>query len=269
MKASKAVTVEQVCAVVGGGTPTRNNPHYYGGEIPWITPKDMKSWELHNAQVSITQTGLDNSTARLVPSNSVLVVVRSGVLKHTVPVALNRVPVAINQDMKALLCSEHVNPDYLAHFIKARSPLILQWVRATTADNFPIDKLKRLEIPLPSLRDQQRIAGILAQTDLLRSKRRKTLAHVDDLVKSIFLDMFGDPATNARGWDDGSTLGQFTDIVSGVTKGRKLNGKPTRPVAYLAVANVQDRALDLTAIRALMRRRRRYSDTVFSEMTLC
>ena len=70
----------------------------------------MKSWEIRGAQVTITQSGLDNSATRLVPANSVLIVVRSGVLKHTIPVALNRLPVAINQDMKALQCGSGVRP---------------------------------------------------------------------------------------------------------------------------------------------------------------
>jgi type I restriction enzyme S subunit len=160
----------------------------------------MKRWEIRESHVSITQAGIDNSATRLVPPNSVLVVVRSGVLKHTIPVAISRASVAINQDMKALLCSERVHPDYVARFIKERSPIILQWVRATTADNFPIDKLKALTIPLPPLPEQRRIAEILDKADALRAKRRAALAQLDTLTQSIFLDMFGDPATNPKGW---------------------------------------------------------------------
>lgn len=138
-----------IVRIIGGGTPSRERAEYYGGDIPWVTPKDMKCWDIVGSQIGITRRGLDSSAARLVPKNSVLVVVRSGVLKHTLPVGINRVPVAINQDMKALICSESVDPNYLAHFIKARSSQILKWVRATTADNFPIENLRNLAIPLP------------------------------------------------------------------------------------------------------------------------
>jgi type I restriction enzyme S subunit len=186
--------------IVGGGTPTRNNPDYYDGPIPWVTPKDMKSWEIHGAQVTITQSGLDNSATRLVPANSILVVVRSGVLKHTIPVGLNRISVAINQDMKALRCRDGVDSDFLARFIKARSPVILQWVRATTADNFPIDKLKALLVPLPPLPEQRRIAEVLDRAEALRAKRRAALAQLDTLTQSIFLTLFGDPVANPKGW---------------------------------------------------------------------
>ncbi|THJ20002.1 MAG: hypothetical protein CAF44_013280 [Nitrospira sp. CG24D] len=211
-----------VVAIIGGGTPTRNNPAFYGGAIPWVTPKDMKSWEIRGAQVSITQSGLDNSSTRLVPPNSVLIVVRSGVLKHTIPVGLNRLPVAINQDMKALQCREGVDPEFLAHFIKAQSPIILQWVRATTADNFPIDRLKSLHIPLPPLPEQQRIAEVLDRTEALRAKRRATLAQLNSLTQSIFIDMFGDPATNPKGW----TWRMLKDLGAVITGGTPPSAKP-------------------------------------------
>lgn len=193
------VPLGELVTITGGGTPSRNNPDFYGGQIPWVTPKDMKSWEILKSQVTITQRGLDNSAARLTPANSVLIVVRSGVLKHTLPVALNRVPIAINQDMKALQCRSDVSPEYLAHFIKASSNTILQWVRGTTADNFPIQKLEDLPVPLPSLPEQRRIAEVLDHADVLRVKRRDAIAQRDTLAQAIFLDMFAGASSEA--WD--------------------------------------------------------------------
>lgn len=194
------VPLGEIVTVVGGGTPTRSTASYYGGGIPWVTPKDMKSWEVAKTQVTITRAGLENSATRLVPANSILVVVRSGVLKHTVPIAIARVPVAINQDMKALLCGERVDAHFLSRFLKARSTVILQWVRATTADNFPIDKLKKLDVLLPPLTEQRRLAAILDQADALRLRRRTALAQLNSLTDSIFIEMFGDPAANPQGW---------------------------------------------------------------------
>lgn len=246
---SISVPIGDLCSVFGGGTPARDVPQYYGGDIPWVTPKDMKTWQIRDAKIRITRAGLDNSAARLVPANSVLVVVRSGVLKHTIPVAVNRTPVAINQDMKAFLCSKSLNADYLARFIKARSPEILQWVRATTADNFPVEKLKNLRISLPPLSEQRRIASILDKADALRTKRLAALALLDALAQSIFFDIFGDPVTNTKGWPDSMLLGDAADVASGVTIGRSLAGKSTRAVPYLAVVNVQDRHLDLTTTK--------------------
>jgi len=251
MKPWPRVALGEIADIVGGGTPARGNADFYGGPIPWVTPKDMKSWEIRGSQVTITQLGLDSSATRLVPANSVLVVVRSGVLKHTIPVAVTRVPVAINQDMKAIQTRNGIDADYLARFVKARSPEILQRVRATTADNFPIDTLKRLPVPIPPLAEQRRIAKMLDEADSLRAKRRSALAQLDAFSESIFIDVFGDPLVNPKGWPETRVLGDVADIVSGITKGREVRGKTTRTVPYLAVANVQDRALNLTTVKAI------------------
>ena len=106
-----------------------------------------------------------------------------------------------------------------------------------------------MAIPLPPLSEQQRIAGVLDMAEALRAKRRAALAQLDTLTQSIFFDMFGDPVTNPKGWPETKTLGESAEIVSGVTKGRKLDGKATRVVPYLAVVNVQDRALNLTVVK--------------------
>lgn len=209
-----AARLGDLVSIVGGGTPTRTNPDYYGGQIPWVTPKDMKSHYINKSLVTLTQSGLGNSVARLVPANSILIVVRSGVLKHTVPVGINTVPVAINQDMKALSCSERIDPRFLARFVKARSAEILQWVRATTADNLPIDKLRELNVPVPPISEQLRIAEILERADALCAKRREALTQLDELTQSIFLDMFD----SSRGIPV-SSLGEHLSFVTSGGRG--------------------------------------------------
>lgn len=213
MSAVREVRLGDVVKVIGGGTPSRANPAYYGGEIPWVTPKDMKSWSIVGAQVNITREGLDNSSARMAPENSILVVVRSGVLKHTLPIGLNRVPVAINQDMKAVVCGEGIHPDYLARALKARSGEILSWVRATTADNFPIDKLKELKVVLPPLAEQRRIADVLDRVDTLRTRRVRALNCYAELASASFVDLFGDPSVNPMQWPV-RTIGDILDSAS-------------------------------------------------------
>ncbi|MFV2010046.1 MULTISPECIES: restriction endonuclease subunit S [unclassified Micromonospora] len=270
MSAVREVRLGDVVKVIGGGTPSRANPAYYGGDIPWVTPKDMKSWSIVGAQVNITREGLDNSSARMAPENSILVVVRSGVLKHTVPIGLNRVPVAINQDMKAVICGEGVHPDYLARALKARSGEILSWVRATTADNFPIDKLKELKVVLPPLAEQRRIADVLDRVDTLRAWRQQAVAELDALASSVFTELL-DEVLNSFGCTS-RNLGDVADIASGITKGRKAPAGSVREVPYLAVANVQDRRLDLSGIKYIEatdgeveRYRLRMNDLVLTE----
>jgi type I restriction enzyme S subunit len=111
--------------------------------------------------------------------------------------------------------------------------------------------IRSLPFAYPPLAEQRRIAEVLDRAEALRAKRRAALAQLDTLTQSIFLDMFGDPATNPKGWSESRTLGDVADIASGVTKGRKLTGQSTRPVPYLAVSNVQDRALSLSSIKTI------------------
>ena len=205
----------EIVTFFGGGTPSKSRPEFYeGGSIPWITPKDMKSWIIDSSIDRITSEAMDQSTAKLIPAPGVLVVVRSGVLKHTLPVGINQVPVTVNQDMKALVCSNLVDPLYLGRFLRASAQSILTNVRGTTADNISTRVLKDLVVPLPPLAEQKRIAGILDAADALRAKRRESLAQLDTLLQSTFLDMFGDPVTNPMGWKV-VTLGDVLSVKGG------------------------------------------------------
>lgn len=214
--------IDDIVTIAGGGTPSKQVERYFQGTIPWVSPKDMKSWNIVDSQDHITEEAIANSTTTLLPSNSVLVVIRSGVLKHTLPVGINRVPVTINQDMKALQCRPEVHPDYLARALKWVSPTLLKSVRGTTADNISTDVLRGLEIPLPPLSEQQRIAGILDQADGLRRKRQQALSLTDQFLRSTFLDLFGDPVTNPKGLRQ-APLSDCVTFVSGGTpsKSRK------------------------------------------------
>jgi type I restriction enzyme S subunit len=116
---------------------------------------------------------------------------------------------------------------------------------------FNIANFKKLQIPLPPLPEQKRIAAILDAADALRAKRRESLEQLDQLLQSTFLEMFGDPVTNPKGWDDNSILGEIAEIVSGITKGRKVKIDVLREVPYLAVANVQDRHLKLDFVKTM------------------
>lgn len=106
-----------VVQIKGGGTPSKANKSFYNGNIPWVSPKDMKSWEIVDALDKITAEAIEKSATNLIPENSVLLVNRSGILKHTLPVGITRRPVAINQDLKALICSSRIRPEFLAHLV--------------------------------------------------------------------------------------------------------------------------------------------------------
>jgi type I restriction enzyme, S subunit len=102
-KVWKWARLDRLGTLKGGGTPSMSNDDYWNGNIPWISPKDMKVDYLAKAQMNITEAAITNSVANIIEAGSVLFVVRGMILAHSFPVALTRVPLAINQDMKALM----------------------------------------------------------------------------------------------------------------------------------------------------------------------
>ena len=151
---------------------------------------------------------------------------------------------------------ERIHPGYVRHVLVG-DPFHAQFMRTVTGVGGSLLRARpahvaKIAIPLPSHQDQRRIADILDRADALRAKRRAAIALLDTLTQSIFLEMFGDAATNDRGWPSSLTLGEVADVASGVTKGRKLSGAAaTRRVPYLAVSNVQDMRLDLTVVKTI------------------
>lgn len=119
------------------------------------------------------------------------------------------------------------------------------WVNQAT---YGKDDLLALRIPLPPLAEQRRIAAILDKADAIRRKRQHALALADDFLRSAFLEMFGDPVTNPKGWQE-VPLEDVATINSGLTKGRKLTGRDTVSLPYMRVANVQDGHLNLANIK--------------------
>ncbi|WP_130472211.1 restriction endonuclease subunit S [Candidatus Magnetaquicoccus inordinatus] len=146
---------------------------------------------------------------------------------------------------------KRVDPDYLYRWMSSgeSQDKIRHLGRQTTnISNLDVSRFRQLEIPLPPLPEQKRIAAILDKADAIRRKRRQALALADQFLRSVFLEMFGDPVTNPKGWKV-ERLDQVADIASGVTKGKQFNGKKTVHVPYMRVANVQDGHIDISDVQ--------------------
>ena len=156
-------------------------------------------------------------------------------------------------DILPVLPGKELDRRFLAHYLLQPS-MVDKANSLATGANLPRlspGALEDLELPLAPIDEQRRIADILDRADALRAKRRAALARLDELTQAIFIEMFGDPVSNPKGWPTTAVLGDVADIVSGVTKGRNLEGKTTRTLPYLAVANVQDKKLNLAAIKSI------------------
>ena len=180
-------TVKNLCKeIYGGGTPSRAHPEYYkDGDIPWVSAKDMKTDVLKDSQIKINQLGVDNSTARLVPVNSVIMVIRSGILKHTLPIAVNKVPITVNQDLKVFIPGERILTRFLAVQFKMQEKDILSGVRAVTADNIEFNSLKQRRMIVPPIDLQQKYLMFLERIDKSKFVIHKFLYCTTHNTKSI------------------------------------------------------------------------------------
>ena len=151
--------------------------------------------------------------------------------------------------------NDRVDSRYLIRFLK--SPIALSAYAtmgrgsAERRRTISFGALSSLEVPLPPLAEQRRIAAILDQADALRTKRRESIALLVGVTNSVFLEMFGKTEMNDRGWSEIGAFGEVADIVGGITKGRKSNGQALRKVPYLAVSNVKEGYLDLETVKSI------------------
>ena len=149
----------------GGATPSKDKLSYWNGSIPWVSPKDMKRFWIDDTEDHITLEGLSNSSCSIIPSFSVLLVVRSGILQHTIPCSINRCDVTLNQDMKALIPRGEIQPVFLAHYIKGNQNNLLQEWRKTgaTVESIEHQFLSGSHIVIPPLPEQKQIINYIEQ----------------------------------------------------------------------------------------------------------
>lgn len=143
--------------------------YWDNGTIPWITSKDMKAATLEDSRNHITSLASKNSSAKLLPVNTVAVVVRSGILKHTFPVAFIPFASTINQDLKAVVARDGILPKYIFYVLSAFSKDILTKTKKQggTVDSLEVQKFLDFVVPVPSIEEQLRIVAILDRFDTL------------------------------------------------------------------------------------------------------
>ena len=155
----KTVKLGDVCELIGGGTPSKKNAAYYGGDIPWATVRDMHSDELSKTEHRITELGLENSSSKVIPANNIVIASRVGLGK----VCLLNQSTAINQDLRGVIPKQPstINVRYLFYWFKNTAQTIISAGRGATVHGVTLPFLKALEIPLPPLAEQQRIVAKL------------------------------------------------------------------------------------------------------------
>lgn len=229
--------LEEFAEVIGGGTPSTKNPDYFGGSIPWITPKDLTNYRkkyISNGERNITQEGLTNSSAKLIPRNSILLTSRAPI--GYLAIAEN--DVTTNQGFKSIV----VNPDiadfnFVYYLIKANVERIKGYGTGTTFAEVSATVVKNLKFNLPDLPTQTAIAEILSSLDDKIELNNKINHELENLAQTLFKQWFidfefpnenGEPYKSSGGEMVESELGEIPkvwevkslDEIANITIGR-------------------------------------------------
>jgi len=184
----KLIALGEVCTLINGGTPDTKNSKFWGGKHAWITPAEMgnlKSPFLGSSRRTLTDEGLRNSSAQLLPKHSVIMSSRAPI-GHLI---INEVPMASNQGCKGLIPNKTLNFKYLYYFLYANREYLNELGSGTTFAEISGAKLKTVLIPLPSLEKQRDIVNKLdsafAEIDLLEANLKLSDDEANQLLQSL------------------------------------------------------------------------------------
>lgn len=241
------VPLKDVGVWYGGGTPSKSNLSFWtDGTVPWLSPKDMGPHTLAGTRDKITDSAVAGSAARRVPAGSVAMVMRSGILEHSFPVAVVPFETTLNQDMKAIVSRPGIEAKWIAFGLRAFEQEILRTTRkaGTTVASIETPRLRDFPLPVPPLEEQQRIVAILddhlSRLDAATEAARTSLLRLSALRISAL--------TTARNQlvEEGSVMRQL-GAVAHTALGKMLDAKRASgsPTPYLRNINVRWGSFDL------------------------
>jgi type I restriction enzyme S subunit len=187
----KNVRLDSVCEIIAGQSPPSDTYNQDKHGIPFFQGKAdfrelypiVRYWCSKPTKISIPEDILFSVRAPVGPTN------------------INNVKACIGRGISAIRCTDKIIQKYLLHYLRANEHKIAALGTGSTFKAITISELKKLQIPLPPLPQQQKIANILDAADALRQKDKALLAKYDELTQALFLDMFGDPVSNPKGWE--------------------------------------------------------------------
>ena len=240
----------EVCTVLSGSTPKSNVDEYWSGDIIWITPTDLGQLTgryIESSSRAITSLGYDSCSTILAPSGSVIMSTRAPI-GH---LAITTVASCVNQGCKIFVPSQEVDPEFLYFDLMDRIEEIRRLGAGATFEEVSKSKLESFQIPLPPLPEQKRIVAILNQQLAVVERAKKAAEERLEAARALW-DVLSEHTLLQCGVSSWPlvSLASISEIVSGITLGRKLNSSiPTCSRPYLRVANVKDGFLDLTDVK--------------------
>ncbi|WP_404391390.1 restriction endonuclease subunit S [Pseudoalteromonas phenolica] len=235
----------EVATIVTGSTPKKVEGNY-DGDIPFVTPGDLGAHaEISYSNSTVTEQGA--KSGRLLPKGAVLVCCIGATIGK---VGIADCELITNQQINSLVFDESkVFPKFGYYFCTSIKPLLIARSSSTTMPIVNKSNFSKFEMPLPPLDEQKRIAAILDKADSVRRKRQQAIDLADDFLRSVFLEMFGDPVTNPKGWE----VKPLSELID---KGDKLNYGVVQPgdnvddgVPLIRSGDLGDTGTDLNKIR--------------------
>lgn len=189
------VPLSEVVTTGSGGTPSKQEPDFWVGNIPWVSPKDMKVDFLVDTEDHISEAAISSSATKLVPTGTLLCVVRSGILQHTFPVALTTRPMAFNQDIVAIQSSgDKLNIRYLFYIFKAKGNKILAAgiKPGVTVQSFHSGFFKAYQLPLPDIETQRTIVAEIEAEQALVNANKQLISRFEAKIKTTINRVWGE-----------------------------------------------------------------------------
>ena len=189
----------EICTVVSGSTPKTSVASYWDGSIKWITPAELnnESFYITDSVRHITEEGKEKTGLSCFPAGTVILSSRAPIGKT----AIAGCKMCCNQGFKNLICSDAIYNEYLYFFLKSKTDYLNSMGRGATFKEISKSIVENIEIPLPKVNQQKKIAEKFKKLEQLISLRKQQLAKLDELVKARFVEMFGDPVTNPKGYE--------------------------------------------------------------------
>jgi type I restriction enzyme S subunit len=182
----EVVKLADVCSFLSGGTPSKLKPEFWSGTIPWVSPKDMKRPRLSDVADHISEAGLKDGSA-LAPAGAVFVVIRGMILAKDVPVALAEVPMAFNQDMKAVIPGPRIESGFLLYALTAFRPRLSRKVGRSAHGTMTLmsSEITQFLIPLPDKDTQREVVTTIETVERRNELHRARRSALSDLFRTL------------------------------------------------------------------------------------
>lgn len=192
------IAIKDFCRTSSGGTPSRDVSEYYDGTIPWIKSGDLREKTVEHATEFITELAIQKSSAKIVPAGAILLAMYGATVGR---MAMLGIDAATNQAVCSIIPDKKkAFTKYVYYALLAKVPEFLRNAVGGAQPNISQGMIKDTKVPLPPLTEQKRIAAVLDKADAIRRKRQQTIQLADEFLRAVFLDIFGDPVTNPKGW---------------------------------------------------------------------